>query len=200
MFGGVRAWAEGEVPFHGHVVIDGAQGLANGAWTVVLMIVMVLLIALVDPFVSGVQTLRWAPAVIVFFAGVLWFGATREVTNGLRAWEALGGHGTIAPGFWLLSGGLVVMAAAVPIAMLTKHPSATAADPSNSGSRDAAIEALGALIGGALGLGLGLAVSASDFRATIIIGAIGGAAIGAAAGGKVTAALLHRLSRRSSLR
>lgn len=192
LVGGFMPWAEGLAPGHSgieRVFFSGLGGAGDGLVIAILAAAAGALTLHRTPATSRVRSVRLAPILLVVLAAVTWLNGHRAALDEIAAWERRGGHGDLAPGLWLVAGGVLLMAAGslwlLPPVLRWQAASGDPADAVTVRVRDVLVVAAGiggTLAGAAVGILGGLALTGPRLVGTLAFGAIFGGLFGAYGG------------------
>ena len=112
--GGFMPWADGTVPGlsgMGPEFFSGLGGAGDGLVVILLSGIVGVLTLHRTPAQSRVRTVRLLPAIFVWLIAMSWISGYRAASDAIDSWAHRGGHGSIAPGLWLVGLGIVLMTA-----------------------------------------------------------------------------------------
>ena len=206
VLGGCMPWADGVAPSYagtGPEFFSGLGGAGDGLVELFLGAITAFLVLHRTPAGSRVRTVRLLPAILVVLAALTWISGYRAAIDAIDTWVKRGGHGTIAPGLWLVGVGVLLMAAGT----LRLLPSALrwqseAGDPgdlvavSRGGVAVAIASLAGTVVGAGLGISIGLSLTGPMVLGMLAFGATFGGLFGAYGGAWAMRALLRAIGAR----
>ena len=206
LVGGFMPWAEGLAPGHSGiepVFFSGLGGAGDGLVTVILAAAVGALTLHRTPATSRVRSVRLAPILLVVLLAITWMNGHRAALDEIAAWERRGGHGDLAPGLWLVAGGVLLMAAGslwlLPPVLRWRAVAGDPADAVTVRARDVLVVVAGiggTVVGTAVGILGGLALTGPRLVGTLAFGAIFGGLFGAYGGAWLMRVALDVAARR----
>jgi len=205
--GGFMPWADGTVPGlsgMGPEFFSGLGGAGDGLVVILLSGIVGVLTLHRTPAQSRVRTVRLLPAIFVWLIAMSWISGYRAASDAIDSWAHRGGHGSIAPGLWLVGLGIVLMTAGtlylLPPVLRWRSSSDDPGDllKVTWGGVAVFVAALvGIVVGAAFGIELGLSITGS----MVIMGALAlGATFGGLAGAYIGAWAMRRVIREVTAR
>ena len=177
-------WAEGRAPGLGGyepVFFSGTGGAGDGVVLLVVAAGVGFLTLHRTPATSRVRIVRALPGVLVLLAAASWVNGYRAAGAEVDAWVRRGGSGGLSIGLWLAALGIVLMAVGTVVLLPEVVRWKTAPDdPSDEmhvtlGAVARVVGGIaGTFIGGAIGIGFTLGLTATPLIGLIALGAVFG--------------------------
>ena len=189
---GLMPWAEGRSPGLGGyepVFFSGTGGAGDGVVLLVVAAGVGFLTLHRTPATSRVRIVRALPGVLVLLAAASWVNGYRAAGAEVDAWVRRGGSGGLSIGLWLAALGIVLMAVGTVVLLPeVVHWKTAPDDPSDEmhvtlGAVARVVGGItGTFIGGAIGIGFTLGLTATPLIGLIALGAVFGGLAGAYGG------------------